>query len=346
MENKFKITKSFKEKRIKYCYTKKRPYYLKNYKDINHKFSKNRKLYSVKKITKVSNKWKPYSSKKSIGGSFLTPAPACAITSSMPDIIPDKHLWLMYKNVGQFVKKDWKETVNFYIEEIGKIMISFDGSTKGSRDYIAQEKLYSYSDDQINLVINYLFDATINTNKYGNFFEVPKYYKCSNPDFTHGGQFLFYNQRKLNNLLKFLNNYHVPTSVTMNSGVGSPSGDLLTQREMTGAPAVSQNQEKWTLEKLLSLPCNWIEEQDKNNYNIVKILFGSIDICGWKSANGDEPISYESIDDNLKDAYKSFIKKEFMYYFTNKISTNQNMKFVFDNCRRQLTVMLPELSPN
>jgi hypothetical protein len=100
-----------------------------------------------------------------------------------------------------------------------------------------------------------------------------EYYICSNKT-----NVFFYDKLKLENLIRCLNKYKIKNTV-------------------------------WTKEKLLELPCFWIsqEERDKDEYDLIYILFGTTSNCGWISEDNDYPVDFDLMNEDIKNAYLEYL---------------------------------------
>jgi len=62
-----------------------------------------------------------------------------------------------------------------------------------------------------------------------------------------------------------------------------------------------------TVDDLLELTCTWIDDYSSEDYALIKILFGSTNICGWQSVNKDNLYNILSMENNMQKAYIEFI---------------------------------------
>jgi hypothetical protein len=70
---------------------------------------------------------------------------------------------------------------------------------------------------------------------------------------------------------------------------------------------LKQNNIIKTVDDLLELTCTWIVDSSSEDYALIKILFGSTNICGWQSCNHDKLYNILSMKNNMQKAYIEFI---------------------------------------
>lgn len=193
--------------------------------------------------------------------------------------IPDKDEWMFHKNALSIGDATFLKTLNFFIANECKCLISFDGN---DRQAALVEKFFDYNVEQKQAVINYLFEKYDEKEKI-------KYKECKG-DYKN---VIFYIESRVQNVIdNFQQDIYNSQIIDY---IKKQYDSKLEELDKLINDGFFKDYD--TVDKMMELPCSgdtW------NNYEnqpelilkriMIKILFGSISTCKWKSSNRDELI--------------------------------------------------------